>query len=82
VTSTEQTLAKFVADEILRDASGREIDADLGLIENGILDSLGLQQLVTFLERKFDVELDDDHLVLENFETIRAIARLVESIRG
>jgi acyl carrier protein len=82
MTPTELALSKFVCEEILRDGSSKEIQADLALIDNGILDSLGLQQLVGFLERQFDIELDDDHLVPENFATIGAIAKLVESIRA
>lgn len=82
MTPTESVLSRFVSDEILRGASSGEIDVEQALLETGILDSLGLQQLVTFLEREFDIELEDDHLVLENFASIRAIARLIESIRG
>jgi len=81
MTPTELALSKFVREEILRDGSTPEIRSDLALIESGILDSLGLQQLVGFLERQFDIELDDDHLVPENFATIGAIAQLVDSIR-
>jgi acyl carrier protein len=81
MTPTEMTLSRFVSDEILRGASPDEIDVEHPLLETGILDSLGLQQLVTFLEREFEIELEDDHLVLENFASIGAIARLIESIR-
>ena len=79
MTTTEQKLSKFVTEQILSNANMKEIPSDFALIENGVLDSLGLQQLVSFLEREFDVELDDDDLVPENFESINSIAKLVES---
>jgi acyl carrier protein len=82
MTTTEQALSKFVTEQILSDATHEELPVDFALIENGVLDSLGLQQLVSFLEREFDIELDDDDLVPENFETIGAIAKLIESVRS
>lgn len=81
MTSTEQSLIEFVAREILRGVSPAKIKADQPLIDGGIIDSLGLQQLVGFLESEFELELDDDHLTPENFATIGTLARLVDSVR-
>ena len=43
------------------------------------MDSLGLMQLVAFLEEEFDMELDDDQITSENFRTVNDIARLISS---
>lgn len=80
-SSTEQMLIEFVAKEILRGASAAKISADQPLIDGGIIDSLGLQQLVGFLENKLDLEFDDDDLIPENFATISTLAKLVDSVR-
>lgn len=81
MSPTERMLSEFIVGEILNESVGNSIDADQALIESGILNSLALQQLVGFIEKKFDVELDDEHLVIENFSSISAIAKLVETIR-
>jgi acyl carrier protein len=47
-----------------------------------VLDSLGLFQLVGYLESEFDVEIDDEELVPGNFGTIEDIAKLVEAKRA
>jgi acyl carrier protein len=48
----------------------------------GFGNSLFAMQLVEFVEREFDVELEEEDLDMENFTTIRAIAELVERKRG
>lgn len=52
-------------------------DAD-PLLENGILDSLGVLELVTYLEKEFNITLSDEDLVPNNFQNISCIATLVQ----
>ena len=82
MNSTEQSVSRFIVEQILHGAVSSKLTSDRPLIEDGILDSLGLQQLVNFIESEFAVEIDDDYLTPENFESIRAIARFVDEIRG
>ena len=42
------------------------------------IDSLGLQQIITFIEQQFKITIDDDDLMPENFESVNAIAALIE----
>jgi acyl carrier protein len=80
MTPVEQSIMQFIAREILHDPSS-SIKPDLQLINEGILDSLALQNLVAFLEDEFEVEIDDDYLMPENFESIRSIAGIIDQIR-
>ena len=48
------------------------------LIDNEVLDSLGIFELVGFIEDEFDIDVQDDDLVPENFENVEAISQLVE----
>ena len=54
-----------------------EIRREMQLLESGILDSLGILQLVTFLNDSLGIEVDDEDFVTENFETIGSLARFV-----
>ncbi|MGH9185760.1 MAG: acyl carrier protein [Acidimicrobiales bacterium] len=56
----------------------RALTADYPLIDNDVVDSLGIFEIVAFLESRYGVEVDDEDLVPENFETIAAIARLID----
>jgi acyl carrier protein len=51
-------------------------DSD-ALLESGILDSLGVLDLVHFIEQEFSITVADDELVPENFQTIDRIAAFI-----
>jgi acyl carrier protein len=48
------------------------------LLANGILDSLGVLDLVGYLEQEFGITISDDDLVPEHFETLGRVASFVE----
>jgi acyl carrier protein len=73
-----ESIREFITQEITHGTADQELDPDLSLLEEGILDSLGLQQLITFLEQKFAISVDDADLMPENFESINAIAKLIK----
>jgi acyl carrier protein len=58
-------------------ASSKDLTQDLSLLDSGIVDSLGILDLVGFIEEQFGVEAQDDDLVPENFDSIAALTRFV-----
>lgn len=56
------------------------MQADTALIEQGILDSIEILNLVAFIEERFAVALPVDAFVPENFSTPAAIAALVQRL--
>ena len=56
---------------------GREVAPDEPIIENGVLTSLQTVELVTFLEERFDIIVEDEEFDEENFGSVEAIASLV-----
>ncbi len=54
-----------------------ELTGDYRLIEKGVIDSLGMFKIITFLEDELGFEIPDDSLMVENFETLDAIASMV-----
>jgi acyl carrier protein len=59
-------------------ARKRNLDDVVPLLESGIIDSLGVLDLVGFLEEAFDVKIDDDDLIPENFGNIECIVAFVQ----
>ena len=55
----------------------RSIGDDSSLLDNGIIDSLGILEIVTFIESEFHLLLTDEDVVSDNFETINSLAELV-----
>ncbi|HEY7098514.1 MAG TPA: acyl carrier protein [Terriglobales bacterium] len=70
---------------VMENAQGRGI-TELGdndsLIESGIVDSLGIFRLVSFLEETFGVKIGDEEIVNENFQTISDIERFLAQKQG
>jgi acyl carrier protein len=52
---------------------GRDVD----LFDSGYVDSVGLAEMLAFVEDEFGVEVPDDDLVSDEFTTIDGIARVV-----
>jgi len=79
-TATDQIRA-FVLDKFPQAKKKNLRDSDK-LLESGIVDSLGILDLVAFLESDFQVHISDEELLPENFQTVEAIAQFVERKRN
>jgi len=67
----------FVVDNFLF-GDGTQLENSTSFLENGIIDSTGILEIVTFLEEKYGVAIEDDELVPENLDTLENIASFVE----
>ena len=59
-------------------ASSVNLTRDMSLLDAGIVDSLGVLDLVEFMEEQFGVEAQDEDLVAENFDSIDTLTRFVK----
>ena len=75
---TKRRLTEFIRNELSPEAD--EFDADTRLVEEQIIDSLGIFQLVDFFESSFGVSIEPEQIVLENFESLTAIEALITSL--
>jgi acyl carrier protein len=80
--AVEQELERFVVETFGRRRGRQSIAPDEDLIGDGIIDSLGLTELVAFIEERFGVSVDDDDVVIDNFRNIRSIESFVEGKRS
>jgi acyl carrier protein len=60
-------------------ARKRQLKDSDALLESGVLDSLGMLDMVQFIEKEFSVALSDDELTPENFQTIDRIAAFIRT---
>jgi acyl carrier protein len=78
---TEQDVAAAV-EEFIRDKFGikpsdRRFDRSVDLFEDGYVDSIGVIELLEFLEGTFVVEMREEDLFSPEFSTIEGMARIV-----
>lgn len=68
----------FIESNFLFGSSAALGDGD-PLIEGGVIDSTGVIEVISFLEERFGVAIDDSDLVADNFDSIDKIARFVSA---
>ncbi|REK20558.1 MAG: acyl carrier protein [Actinobacteria bacterium] len=67
----------YIQDEFVK---GDDVDLEgVDLLEEEIVDSLGIFTLVSFIEEKFGVSIDPEDINLDNFQNLDTITKLVES---
>ena len=74
-----QAVKDYIVTELLYDKPLQHLENAESLIQSEILDSLSIFTLVAFLEKQFGVKVQPADLIVENFETVNAIKRLVEA---
>lgn len=70
-------IRSYLTENFLYMHRDRWLDEDERLLDGGILDSMGVMELVSFLEEEFGIELGDAEITEQNLGTVRSIADLV-----
>lgn len=73
----EQPILAYLARATAGAEGAAALGPETGLVESGLLDSIGLVGLIQFIESEFDVRIPDADMVPELFETPRSVADYV-----
>ncbi len=72
---TREAIRNYIAKSASVDVNS--LDDNLHIFEQGLLDSMGLLFLIDYIKEKFNVEVEDNELVVENFVSINSIVAFV-----
>ncbi|MBP3325576.1 MAG: acyl carrier protein [Coprococcus sp.] len=70
----KEKVKEFVTKYIQED----DLGYDVNFFEGGFVNSLFAMQLVMFIEREFEIQVDNSDLNITNFDTINHIVALIE----
>ena len=70
-------LRAYIIENFLYDDDSIELSLDLPLIEQSIINSMGIMLLVVYLEETFGVMASPDELVIDNFATLDVLSEFV-----
>jgi acyl carrier protein len=70
-------IERYILDDLVQGGSRTSLAPDEPLISSGLIDSLGMLRLITFLEQEMGVTIGDGEVAPENFETLRKISEFV-----
>lgn len=74
--NTEQIRA-FIFSNFLFDADEGALGNDTSFLEQGIIDSTGVLELVEWLEKTFSIKVEDEELVPENLDSVNRLAQFI-----
>jgi acyl carrier protein len=66
-------LRKFVSSNLLFGA-GEDLRDDTSFLDNGIVDSTGVLEIILFLEDTYKIKIDPDETIPENLDSIDRIS--------
>lgn len=81
MSDVKEAIREQIIEEFL-DGQGSDLSYQTRLVEDEIIDSLGIFLLLGFIKERFGVEIDPEDVTLDNFATIDAVGELVEHARS
>ncbi len=76
------SIREFIAKELLFSPDGFRYSDDTSFLEEGIVDSLGVMELVGFVQQTFGFLVDQDEVVPENFGSVALLTAFVRRKRS
>jgi acyl carrier protein len=80
--SIEQDVRRFLTENFPLSTDGFSLTGNDSLLEAGVIDSVGVLELMEFIESTYGIEIPDSDVLPENLDSIDAITRYVTAKRG
>jgi acyl carrier protein len=78
----ETPIREFIASSLLYSSEGFKYADDASLLREGIIDSLGVVELVEFLQKQFNLKIEQQEVRPENFDSVAKLAAFVRRKNG
>jgi acyl carrier protein len=69
-------ITHFFEDNFMVEFNGK-YSFDDSLLDNGIIDSTGVLEIVTFLEENYSIQVEDEEIIPDNFDSINNINKYI-----
>lgn len=77
MNSIEELIRTYIAQNILFSSNGFPYPDDASFLENGIVDSMNVLEIVMFVEEKFGIKVEDAEIIPENFDSVTQLASYI-----
>lgn len=75
----ETSIRSYIAENLLYSGNGYNYSDEASFLEEGIVDSIGIMELVAYVEDEFKVRVDDLDVTPDNFDSVSKLARFIRS---
>lgn len=73
----KEQVKQYIAESFMFSDNGFQLSDDASFLEEGIVDSTGVLELVMFVEEEFKVAVQDDEVVPENFDSVNRLSAYI-----
>lgn len=77
MNALSETVRSFIIDNFLF-GNADDLTDEMSFIDEGIIDSTGILELVGFLEETFSIRIEDQDLIPENFDSVNNIQQYLD----
>jgi|SwirhisoilCB1_FD_contig_31_2934364_length_1304_multi_3_in_0_out_0_2 acyl carrier protein len=77
VRSIAATIRDYIGKNILFVEEPLPFQDDDSFLQNGVIDSTGILEVQQFVEEEFGIEVSDEDIIPENFDSVEQLARYV-----
>lgn len=78
----KKQIRDFIVQNALFGSSERSFNDEDSFLEKEIIDSTGVLELVSFVEEQFGIEVGDEELIPDNFDSINKLGEYVRRKQG
>lgn len=70
-------IRQFIVDNFLYGRDDDTLGDEVSFLGKGIIDSTGILELVSFVEEKYSISIDDEELIPDNFDSLNKLSSFV-----
>ena len=76
--SVTQQIKTFIVENFIFSSNGFDLSEDDSFLDAGVVDSVGVLELVTYVEETFAIQVADEEVVPENFDSLARLSAYID----
>ena len=77
----KEEIIGFITDNLIYSSNLETINADDNLLETGLIDSISLIKLVSFIEETYHFKVKPEDMVIEYFQSVNALVNYINTVK-
>ncbi len=74
----EKKIHQYILENMLFSDDPSSLKRDMSLVEDGVIDSTGVLEIIEFIEETCSIKVDDEEMIPENFDSVEKITAFIQ----
>jgi len=75
--NVRQQIKQFIAENFLFTEDSNKLDDDTSFMDEGIVDSMGIMELIVFIEETYKIDVEDDEIEPDNLDSVNNLYNFI-----